>query len=424
MDNKPVGRLKSPWRFVIVAPLFGAAVLLCACVSLTPPATHPTATPALSSAAAVRPTVSPVRIAPPPTSLATPAPSATESSTPTSSAILDTSNWPVYLDHQRGIQLRYPPTFFLFEDPYADGVDWLDWSVVFLDKEYQKELPPQAPGITIQAYPNPEGVDPADWLSRHSTDAPFGTEVDLEPPVLYLWPDEPVRSVTVAGREGTRLAIDAMGLRVPAILLPHERWMLEINYGDFGPDRLEPVLGSILETLSLESREPANGLTCVDLQDVSLRVCLPEGHTISRKDEQNRRGSFASFDLHPREGCQPPCLGEIQFFSRESIREFNASCDANREYPCLFGDYPDLERYHGQREALNRLENYRDYELQEVDGRYYLATSRPCYGDSCLIREYTTYVGDIKIDVWIIMDSESRVVESEQLLAQLFIQDS
>ena len=339
-------------------------------------------------------------------------------------AALDTSDWPLYANQQRGIQLRYPPGFFFFEDTYADEVPWLDWSVIFLDRKYQQEVPPQAPGITIQAYPNPGGVSPADWLSRHSTGAPFGTEVDLEPPVLYLWPGEPVQSVTMAGREGTGFAMDAMGLRVPAVLLPHEGWILELNFGDFGPDRLEPVFGSILETLSLKPCEPDDGLTCVDVQDVSLRFCLPEGYTISRKGEQNRRGSFASFDLHPREGCQPPCLGEIQFFSRESIREFNAGCDANTEFPCFFGDYPDLERYHGQWEALNRLENYRDYELQEVDGRYYLATSRPCYGDSCLIREYTTYVGDIKIDVWIIMDSESKVVESEQLLAQLLIQDS
>jgi hypothetical protein len=242
--------------------------------------------------------------------------------------------------------------------------------------------------------------------------------------VLYLWPDEPVRSVTVAGRDGTRFAIDAMGLRVPAVLLQHRDWMLEISFGDFGPDHLEPVFGAILETLSFTACELDEGLTCVDVQEGPLTVCLPKSYTISRKGEQNRRGSLESFDVSVREGCQAPYLEEIQFFSEESIREFNASCDANTEHPCLFGDYPDLERYHGQREALDRLENYRDYALREVNGRYFLVTNRPCFGDSCLIREYTTFVRDIKIDVWLIMDSVSEVAESDQLLAQLVIQDS
>jgi hypothetical protein len=333
-----------------------------------------------------------------------------------------TSAWPVYGNDRYGIQLRYPPTFFFVEGQFANDATW-EWNVNFFDKQYQQEHPPQTPGIWLHAYPNPEGMRLDDWLTRHSTSASFGTEVDLEPPVYYLWPNEPIQKVSVAGREGRSFTSDALGLRIPIVLLAHRDWILDIALGDFGPDDLRPIFAAMLETLELEPTiEQSDGdLTCLSIPQVSIEVCFPQNYSLTRNAEANRRGSFVSYDFRPLDGYQTPYLKELQFFSGASIAEFIRNC--NEGTPCFFGDYPDLDRYYGQREALRTLESYQDFELGTFNDRFFLVANRPCYGDTCVIREYTTFLRDCKLDIWIVMADESEVGQSDQLLSQLVIRD-
>ena len=165
---------------------------------------------------------------------------------------VDTSTWPIYTNNEYGLQLRYPPHFLVVRGESTDETMWAEWRVTVFDERYQQQPPPQTPGIWISAYPNPDGISPTDWLAHRATFAPFGTEVDLRPPVYYLWPDEPVQQISVAGHEGCSIVSNAMGLRIPAVLLTHEDWMLEIAYGDFGPEDLQPVFTAMLQTLELE----------------------------------------------------------------------------------------------------------------------------------------------------------------------------
>jgi hypothetical protein len=110
---------------------------------------------------------------------------------------------------------------------------------------------------------------------------------------------------------------------------------------------------------------------------------------------------------------------ELQFFTEASIKEFAQYCE---EYsPCFFGDYPDLARYHGQREALERSEPVDGYELGWFNDRAFLVSILPCHGDDCVIREYTTFVGDIKVDVWVLVRTESEAEASDRLLGDLTI---
>jgi hypothetical protein len=67
--------------------------------------------------------------------------------------------------------------------------------------------------------------------------------------VYYPWP---VQSLPALGLEGRYFIGNAMGLRIPTVLLPHAEWMLEIAFGDFGPDDPEPVFTAMLGTLKLD----------------------------------------------------------------------------------------------------------------------------------------------------------------------------
>ena len=163
------------------------------------------------------------------------------------------------------------------------------------------------------------------------------------------------------------------------------------------------------------------GRPCWILTEVPVEVCLPPGYSISRNTERNRRGSFVAYDLDPADGVETPYLAELQFFTQTSIQQFTGNCGS--ENPCFFGDYPDLARYEKQREALKRREPMDGYELDSIGERVFLVSNLPCYGDTCVIREYTTFVGEIKLDVWVVMDDLSQINESDQILNDFSISD-
>jgi len=189
-------------------------------------------------------------------------------------------------------------------------------------------------------------------------------------------------------------------------------WLVEV--GAWRPQRIAlPPMPSAVA--------PDEGLTCLAVPQVSIEVCFPHNYSLSRNTEANRRGSFISYDSLPTDGYQTPYLSEIQLFSENSIDEFTRGCGESA--PCFFGDYPDLNRYYGQREALKALQDYQDFMLQSFNGRHFLTVNRPCHGDDCVIREYTTFLGDVKLDIWITMADESQTGQSDRLFAQLLIRD-
>jgi uncharacterized protein YraI len=157
------------------------------------------------------------------------------------------------------------------------------------------------------------------------------------------------------------------------------------------------------------------------IAEAGIGVSLPQGSMLMRNTELFRRGSFAAYDFVLPEGQDYPFLAEIQFFSRESIQEFTSRCEA-LEYPCFFGDYPDLDRYDGQKEAFGSSQGYGESELVSIEDRFVLVSDRDCQGDHCVIREYTVFVGDTKVDVWVLMADDSQSAQADALFSQLAFQ--
>jgi hypothetical protein len=164
---------------------------------------------------------------------------------------------------------------------------------------------------------------------------------------------------------------------------------------------------------------PEGDLMCFVSSEVPVKVCLPRGSSVSRSVEQNRRGSLVSYRLTPPEGSETPYLTELQFFTEASIEGFAKYCEEHS--PCFFGDYPDLARYYGQKRALEQSETLDGYELRRLNDRAFLVSNQPCYGENCVIREYTALVRDIKVDLWVVLGDESQVELSDQLVDSLAI---
>jgi hypothetical protein len=166
-----------------------------------------------------------------------------------------------------------------------------------------------------------------------------------------------------------------------------------------------------------------------EIPEIPVTIYIPYNYTLVKNDEPNRRGSFVSYNfsqtlvISPSHDsyfpAEPPYLYEIQFFSEESISQFLARCPIRLR--CFEGDSPDAARYIGQKDALKKLSDYHEpfqnYSLQKFGDTYYLVATTRCIGAACAIREYTTYLNDIKIDVWIMMTDASQAGLSDELFS-------
>ena len=149
----------------------------------------------------------------------------------------------------------------------------------------------------------------------------------------------------------------------------------------------------------------------VYISEAGIRIEFPKDYEITKNTRQkNRRGSYVSYDFSTKDNS--PSFNEIQFFSKESIDEFTKNCG---EGPCFFGDFPNVERYIGQKNAFETNKEYLNYKLKKFNDRSYFTSNFKCDGDSCVIREYATFIGSTKIDVWITMVNESQVIEADKL---------
>lgn len=161
--------------------------------------------------------------------------------------------------------------------------------------------------------------------------------------------------------------------------------------------------------------EPKTTKSPLDIPELGVKVSFPEDFTVTKSDEKGRRGSYASYDFFNRGNSREPLLSELQLFSRDSISQFQETCKTEM---CFEGDYPTTERYDGQKAALAKGVSYEGYALKTFNGRKWLVTDRKCLGDSCTIREYTTFFADTKSDVWITA-WESKDREADALFAKL-----
>jgi hypothetical protein len=174
------------------------------------------------------------------------------------------------------------------------------------------------------------------------------------------------------------------------------------------------------------SGEDQESAAVLAIPETSMSVVLPPGQMLMKNTELYRRGSFASYDFVLPEELAYPYLAEIQFFSRQSIEDFTRDC-AGAEYPCFFGDYPDVARYDGQKAAFLQRQDHEDFSLREFAGRPYFVSQHSCEGAPCIVREYTTFAGDTKVDVWVMMDGAaadgSQAAQADELFSQLSIRD-
>jgi hypothetical protein len=180
---------------------------------------------------------------------------------------------------------------------------------------------------------------------------------------------------------------------------------------------------SVLVDINTNTATPINEFEIVEttnttftVPEVGIKIAFPDDYTIAKSNEINRRGSFVSYNFFKKDAL--PLFYEIQFFSKESIEKFAKNCT---DEICFMGDFPDVKRYDGQKYAFKKGEDYLNYKLTKINDHNYFTSNFKCEGDSCVIREYTTFIDDTKVDIWINMQNDSQIKLADQLFEKFEI---
>lgn len=158
----------------------------------------------------------------------------------------------------------------------------------------------------------------------------------------------------------------------------------------------------------------------VTLSNPAFTFTVPCSYDVEQRTEKNRRGSFASYDFVPRSDYTLPGLSEIQFFTEKSIRDWNDSCGDGL---CFDGHYSTLQDYRDEKKAWLDISDWKVQHMFVFNDRNFLVANHPCHGDICVIREYTTFIGDMQVDVWVLMNDLDEQEAADALFGELeFIQ--
>ncbi|MFA7245428.1 MAG: hypothetical protein WC070_04625 [Candidatus Magasanikbacteria bacterium] len=165
----------------------------------------------------------------------------------------------------------------------------------------------------------------------------------------------------------------------------------------------------------------------ITLDIPKLTLSFPDNYNINKSTEKNRRGSYSSYDFSNTNNTETLDLNEVQFFSLESIKNFNDACTSS-DIPCFMGDYPTVERYTGEKQALLAKKDYiqtypdgqtKEFKLQQFNGQDFLVSF--IFDPNGSVYEYTTFVGDTKIDIWVNVAKEDQKAQSDELFTKFII---
>lgn len=133
--------------------------------------------------------------------------------------------------------------------------------------------------------------------------------------------------------------------------------------------------------------------TAVYLDEAKLVLTIPCDYDLVRVPAGT--GALASFTFR-RLGIEPKAkLATLAIFTPETIRKTDESCDG---VTC-----PNERSFTGERNAWTRRGFYGPKQPVDIGSVHFLARNDPCAQGSCRTRLYTTFLGDRKIDISLVI---------------------
>jgi len=168
----------------------------------------------------------------------------------------------------------------------------------------------------------------------------------------------------------------------------------------------------------------------ITIENPNVKIYFPNNYSVEKNQERNRRGTYVSYDFRRTGEYTPPHLYELQFFSEKSITNFTSDCREGTDSICFMGDYPTLERYFGQKEAFSDRQNYtenytsgytKEFRLEKFNNRNFFVSFIADPNGSGF--EYSTFIDDVKIDIWINVENRDQKTDSDELFKEIIIEE-
>ncbi|HAO52184.1 TPA: hypothetical protein DCQ85_01820 [Candidatus Magasanikbacteria bacterium] len=243
---------------------------------------------------------------------------------------------------------------------------------------------------------------------------------------IYIWIILVILLFSVAG-SGTLYFLQSMSTKEITKSMQTQIASLKNDVAKLQQEKVE-LTASLQQTQETAQKNtaittPHKSIT-LDIPKVTLS--FPDSYNITKSTEKNRRGSYSSYDFSNTNSTSTLALTEVQFFSEDSIKKFNESCLSN--IPCFMGDYPTVERYTGEKQALLAKKDYtqtypdgktKEFKLQQFNGQSFLVSFT--FDPNGSVYEYTTFVGDTKIDIWVKVAKEDQKAQSDELFTKFMI---
>lgn len=166
------------------------------------------------------------------------------------------------------------------------------------------------------------------------------------------------------------------------------------------------------EPQSQEQSTSGQMIITEEIPEVGIKVSYPDPYNLIQGGMQGLRGAFADYiwsnpwrSMPGNESYNSPDFSQIWFYSRKSIQEFLDECGN----PCVT-EGPTVELYDAQKKILTEKNSTTQTEMIDINGENYelLTFNQRNYlvrfyrfGDGSMVREYTAFIGDTKIDIWV-----------------------
>lgn len=177
-------------------------------------------------------------------------------------------------------------------------------------------------------------------------------------------------------------------------------------------------------TITNDSEDKDVSMKMFSIPELELNLSYPNEYSLTKNTEENRAGSSVSYDFE-KYNYSDTELGEIMIFTKQSISDYAITCLESGPMGCFEGYFPTLQIYNSLSAAFKDsksiiISDDLEYIFKNINGRNWLITNHDySMRKAGAQREYTTFVADKMVSIYINMTNLSKSDASDLIFKNI-----